>query len=205
MVLTSEASFLMVYVPPLRGTVSAGDAIEGRARFFGVLDILSSGRPMGANQIHQHQNTGIFLISHWTRPEKQLIGLCGSPNNSVIHRLSHGTARHRSRILVGAFNMVFGVGNDRTPALGQASKFYHLGVIITNSAVFNYGKNGTLQLSSVYLGNKMNKVIQGTGSELDLSTAITNRVPTGSKLRLIREFIDPRGRCSREVPSTTKG
>lgn len=207
-VLTDGASFLMADPPPLGATVADGGVIEGWAPFRRVFDILSTGRRqslMGASQVDRYGNTNISLIGDWKRPKKQLIGVRGSPGNTVNHRVDYWIARHSARVFVEQVDMVSGVGNDRAAELGRAGRFHHLGVIISNLAVFNYDENGIVQLRSVHPGVDVQEVVDSTGFDVDPSGATTTRIPSDEELRLIREVIDPSDLRSREVPSTTKG
>lgn len=207
-VLTDGAALLMAEPPPLGGTVADGGTIEGWAPFRRVFDILSTGRRqslMGASQVDRHGNTNISLIGDWARPRRQLIGVRGSPGNTINHRVDYWIPRHSARVFVDEVDMVSGVGNDRAAALGRAGRFHELGVIITNLATFDYDENGHLRLRSIHPGVDPQEVVDATGFPLDPSSATVTRTPTDEELRLIREVIDPGALRHREVPATTKG
>jgi len=207
-VLTDGASFLLSDPSPMGKTVAEGGVIEGWAPFRRVFDILSTGRRqslMGASQVDTNGNTNISLIGDWDKPTKQLIGVRGSPGNTINHRVDYWIPRHSARVFVEKVDMVSGVGNDRAKTLGRAGRFHELGVVITNLAVFGYDKNGRITLRSIHPGVDPASVVEATGFPIDVSGADTTRVPTRQELQLIREVIDPSGLRAREVPTTTKG
>src|SRR5699024_9125362 len=126
-------------------TAADGGVIEGWAPFRRVFDILSTGRRqslMGASQVDKSGNTNISLIGDWDKPKRQLIGVRGSPGNTINHRVDYWIPRHSARVFVEKVDMVSGVGNDRADALGRAGRFHYLGAIITNLAVFGYDEDG---------------------------------------------------------------
>jgi len=206
-VLTDGAAFLVSDPPPLGGTIDDGGTIEGWAPFRRVFDILSSGRRqslMGASQIDRMGNTNISLIGDWDRPTRQLIGVRGAPGNTINHRVDYWVPRHSARVFVDEVDMVSGVGNDRARDLGRAGRFHHLGVIITNLAVFSYAEDGSVVLRSIHPGVNPEQVAEATG--FDVNTDVpTTRTPTAEELRLLREVIDPRALRHREVPSNVEG
>lgn len=207
-VLTDGAAFLMADPPPLGGTVADGGTIEGWAPFRRVFDILSTGRRqslMGASQVDRYGNTNISLIGDWDRPKKQLIGVRGSPGNTVNHRVDYWIPRHSARVFVEEVDMVSGVGNDRAAALGKAGRFHALGLIVTNLATFDYDEDGLVRLRSIHPGVDPQEVVDATGFPLDAGSATATRTPTDEELRLIREVIDPGALRNREVPTTMKG
>lgn len=208
LVLTDGAAFLVSEPPPLGGTIADGGTIEGWTPFRRVFDILSSGRRqslMGASQIDRMGNSNISLIGDWDKPTRQLIGVRGSPGNTINHRVDYWIPRHSARVFVEEVDMVSGVGNDRARALGRAGRFHDLGLIITNLAVFTYADSGEVILKSVHPGVEPAEVEAATGFPIDTVDIPTTRLPTDQELQLIREVIDPKSLRSREVPPATEG
>lgn len=206
-VLTDGASFLVSEPPPLGQPIAAGGTIEGWAPFRRVFDILSSGRRqsmMGASQVDRLGNTNISLIGDWERPTRQLIGVRGSPGNTINHRVDYWIPRHSARVFVDNVDMVSGVGNDRARNLGRSGRFHHLGVIITNLAVFGYDADGQVTLRSIHPGVDPAAVAEATGFAIDTSRVPPTRLPSEAELHLIREVIDPGALRNREVPTTMK-
>jgi acyl CoA:acetate/3-ketoacid CoA transferase beta subunit len=204
LVLSDGEAFFMSEPPPLGRTASDGGVVEGWVPFRRVFDIVASGRRqsmMGASQIDQYGNQNISLIGDWRRPARQLIGVRGAPGNTVNHRTDYWVARHTPKVFVEKVDVVCGVGNDRARAhAGQAMRFHHLGVVITNLAVLDYGDDGRLRIRSVHPGVTVEEVHKNTGFEIDATGATQTRLPDEAELRLIREVIDPRGARNREVP-----
>lgn len=194
-----EAFFLSG--PPTPGAKETEDsAIEGWAPFRRIFDIVATGRRqsmMGASQIDRFGNQNISLIGEWEQPKRQLIGVRGVPGNTANHRVDYWVSRHSARIFVESVDMVSGVGNDRARAEGL--KYHHLGVVVTNLAVFDYAEDGTVKVRSIHPGVDPQTVVQNTGFAIDIADAPTTRIPDAEELRLIREALDPRGNRTREV------
>lgn len=199
----SDGEAMFLNAPPAPGDPAApAPSVEGWAPFRRVFDIVATGRRqsmMGASQIDRHGNQNISLIGDWARPTRQLIGVRGVPGNTANHRVDYWVARHSARVFVEAVDMVSGVGNERAKAAGM--KHHHLGVIITNMAVFDYAEDGTVKVRSIHPGVDPHEVVASTGFAIDVEGAPLTRVPDAEELRLIREVLDPRGSRTREVAS----
>lgn len=201
-VLTDGEAFLMSEPPPLGASAAGGGVIEGWAPFARVFDIMGTGRRqsmMGASQIDKYGNQNISLIGDWNKPTRQLIGVRGAPGNTVNHRVDYWVSRHSTRLFVESVDMVSGVGNDRAARGGEALRFHHLGVIVTNLAVLDYDNIGRVRVRSIHAGIDPEMVRDATGFAIDVSNAAPTRSPSDEELRLIREVLDPRGVRSREV------
>lgn len=201
LILSDGEAFMMSQAPPLGKPAAAGGTIEGWAPFSRIFDIVATGRRqsiMGASQIDQFGNQNISLIGDWRKPTRQLIGVRGAPGNTANHRVDYWIARHSKRLFVESVDMVSGVGNDRAKTAGL--KHHHLGTIVTNLAVLDYGQDGRVKVRSVHPGVDPQEVTDNTGFPLDASNAPETRVPTDEELRLIREVIDPKAARNREVP-----
>ncbi|MDQ4213657.1 CoA-transferase subunit beta [Microbacterium sp. ASV81] len=202
-VLTDGEAFLMAEPPPLGRSAAAGGIIESWAPFRRIFDILATGRRqslMGASQIDSHGNQNISLIGDWARPKRQLIGVRGAPGNTANHRVDYWVARHSARVFVERVDMVSGVGNDRAREVGSTLRFHHLGVIVTDLAVFGYDADGRVQLRSIHPGISPETVRESTGFEIGTTDVPATRIPDAEELRLIREVLDPRNLRSKEVP-----
>lgn len=198
LVLTDGECFLMSEPPPLGKSAAAGGVIESWAPFRAIFDILATGRRhsmMGASQIDRYGNQNISSIGDWRRPTRQLIGVRGAPGNTANHRVDYWVNRHSARVFVEQVDVVSGVGNNRAAGL----PFHDLGVVVTDLAVLDYDQEGQLKVRSLHPGVTAEQVQENTGFAIDVSTAVTTRVPTEEELRLIREVIDPRGFRDREV------
>ncbi|WP_300267656.1 CoA-transferase, partial [Microbacterium sp.] len=150
-VLTDGEAFLLSG-PPTPGAKETEDSVvEGWAPFRRIFDILATGRRqsmMGASQIDRYGNQNISLIGDWDRPKRQLIGVRGAPGNTANHRVDYWISRHSARIFVDSVDMVSGVGNDRAKQAGL--EFHHLGVVVTNLAVFGFDDEGRIALRSIH-------------------------------------------------------
>lgn len=197
----SDGEAMFLSAPPTPGDpTAAAPAIEGWAPFRRVFDIVATGRRqsmMGASQIDRFGNQNISLIGDWARPTRQLIGVRGVPGNTANHRVDYWVSRHSARIFVEVVDMVSGVGNDRAAA--AVMKHHHLGVIVTNLAVFDYADDGTVKVRSIHPGVDPQEVVASTGFAINVDAAPLTRVPDSEELRLIRDVLDPRGTRTREV------
>ncbi|WP_029144876.1 CoA-transferase subunit beta [Microbacterium luticocti] len=201
-VLTDGEAFLMSIPAPVGAPASAGGVVEGWVPFRRIFDILSSGRRqsmMGASQIDRYGNQNISLIGDWRKPTRQLIGVRGAPGNTANHRVDYWVSRHSPRVFVPAVDMVSGVGNDRARRAGSTLRFHHLGVVITDLAVFDFDDEGLLRVKSVHPGVDPQQVVDNTGFPVDVDDVPPTRTPNADELTLIREVLDPQGLRSREV------
>lgn len=201
-VLTDGEAFLMSEPAPIGRSAKAGGQIEGWAPFRRIFHILATGRRqsmMGASQIDAFGNQNISLIGDWDKPKRQLIGVRGAPGNTANHRVDYWVSRHSARIFVEKVDMVSGVGNDRAKAAGDVLRFHHLGVVVTNLAVFDFDADGRVRVKSIHPGVDPQEVIDNTGFAIDVTGVPATRTPSDEELRLIREEIDPRGLRAREV------
>ncbi|WP_194420656.1 CoA-transferase subunit beta [Microbacterium abyssi] len=199
-VLTNGEAFLLSGPPTPGAKETESSFIEGWAPFRRIFEILATGRRqsmMGASQIDQYGNQNISLIGDWDRPKRQLIGVRGAPGNTANHRVDYWVSRHSARIFVERVDMVSGVGNDRAREAGL--EYHHLGVVVTNLAVFGFGTDGRAVLRSIHPGVDPQTVRESTGFAVDIDGVPATRVPDAEELRLIREVLDPHGTRTREV------
>ena len=190
----------------VRGTWAVGSPAEGDAEawlpFNQIFTLVWNGKrhiTMIPTQIDAFGNANISAIGDHAKPKVQLLGVRGAPGNSVYHPTSYWVPKHSVRSFVPKVDMVSGVGNDRARELGTSLKFHHLGVIITNLAVFGFDETGRVNVRSIHPGVDPAEVVAQTGFAIDVSNAPATRLPDAEELRLIREVIDPRGARSREV------
>ncbi|MGV9193836.1 CoA-transferase subunit beta [Microbacterium sp. MC2] len=200
-IVLSDGEAFFLSNPPQPGDPAAPEpTIEGWAPFRRIFEILATGRRqsmMGASQIDRFGNQNISLIGDWKHPKRQLIGVRGAPGNTANHRVDYWVARHSARVFVDTVDMVSGVGNDRARQAGL--QHHHLGVIVTNLAVFGFAEDGHVEVRSIHPGVDPQTVVDNTGFPIDVVDAPLTRVPSTEELRLIREVLDPRGSRTREV------
>jgi acyl CoA:acetate/3-ketoacid CoA transferase beta subunit len=179
-------------------------APEGWLPFRQVFDVVAYGRRhvvMGANQVDRYGNQNISCIGAHERPARQLLGMRGAPGNTANHRTSYWVPRHSRRVLVGAVDVVSGVGHDRARAAGL--RFHDVYRVVTNLAVFDFGTpDGAIRLCSVHPGVDVDEVVAQTGFPVRTDGVPTSRVPSPAELELLRTVLDPDGRREKEVPSS---
>jgi acyl CoA:acetate/3-ketoacid CoA transferase beta subunit len=179
-------------------------APEGWLPFRQVFDVVAYGRRhvvMGANQVDRYGNQNISCIGAHERPARQLLGMRGAPGNTANHRTSYWVPRHSRRVLVGAVDVVSGVGHDRARAAGL--RFHDVYRVVTNLAVFDFGTpDGAIRLRSVHPGVDVDEVVAQTGFPVRTDGVPASRVPSPTELELLRTVLDPDGRRENEVPSS---
>jgi acyl CoA:acetate/3-ketoacid CoA transferase beta subunit len=179
-------------------------APEGWLPFRQVFDVVAYGRRhvvMGANQVDRYGNQNISCIGAHERPARQLLGMRGAPGNTANHRTSYWVPRHSRRVLVGAVDVVSGVGHDRARAAGL--RFHDVYRVVTNLAVFDFGTpDGAIRLCSVHPGVDVEEVVAQTGFPVRTDGVPASRTPSPTELELLRTMLDPDGRREKEVPSS---
>jgi acyl CoA:acetate/3-ketoacid CoA transferase beta subunit len=180
-------------------TLMAGEdsVTEGWLPFRQVFTMVAAGKRhamVGAAQLDQFGNQNISCIGDWALPKAQLLGVRGSPGNTVNHPVSYWIPRHSRRVLVDRVDMVSGVGYDRAAGLtGQARKFHELRLVVTNLAVLDFGgPDHSMRLKSLHPGVSVSDVADATGFLLAAPYQVPQtRLPTATELALIRERLDP--------------
>ena len=190
---------------PRPGADGAGRVVEGWLPYRSVFTMVAAGLRhvmMGAAQIDRFGNQNISCIGDWARPKAQLLGVRGSPGNTINHPVSYWVPRHSRRVFVERVDMVSGIGYNRAAGLGpQAARFHELRVVVTNLAVLDFQTaDHTMRLRSVHPGATPGDVIAATGFPLAVPDAVpATRLPTAPELALIRGQLDPAGLRDREL------
>ena len=207
LLLTDGVARILADVPPLSGDEGAAPAIEGWMPFRSVFDTLWAGRRhvmMGASQVDRFGNQNLSCIGDFRKPKAQLIGMRGSPGNTISHRTSYWVPNHGPRVFVAAVDVVCGVGYDRAAALPERSRRFHdVHRVVSNLGVFDFETpDRRMRLASRHAGVGVDEVVEQTGFELAIPDDVPEtRAPTDDELRLIREVLDPGGLIAKELPS----
>jgi acyl CoA:acetate/3-ketoacid CoA transferase beta subunit len=177
---------------------------EGWMPYRTVFDTVWSGRRhvmMGASQIDRFGNQNISCVGDHAKPKAQLVGMRGSPGNTINHATSYWVPAHSTRVFVPKVDVVCGVGFDRAAALGRAGRFHDLRRVVTNLAVLDFvTPDHSMRLASVHPGVSVDAVVSATGFPLVVPPEVpTTRAPTAEELHLIREVIDPKGIAAKEL------
>ena len=203
LVLTDGEAALMANTP---GLLAAGDEVvrEAPMPYRRVFDVLWSGRRhimMMASQLDRYGNQNLSCIGDWRRPSTQLIGVRGSPGNTLNHTTSYWVPSHTPRVFAEQVDMVGGVGYDRAAGLGAAARFHELRVVVTNLAVLDFATpDHRMRLRSVHPGVTVGEVQAATGFELAVDGSVPEtRRPEADELELLRTVLDPDSRRDSEV------
>ena len=205
LVLTDGEAALMANTPPV--SASAGEMIrEAWLPYRRVFDVVWSGRRhvmMMASQLDRFGNQNISCIGDWSRPKTQLIGVRGSPGNTVNHTTSYWVPSHNTRVFVDNVDMVCGVGYDRAAMYPAAAAHHEVRVVVTDLAVLDFATpEHSLRLRSVHPGVTVDEVVAATGCELSHPDSVpVSRLPSAEELELIREVLDPSALRDKELPA----
>jgi acyl CoA:acetate/3-ketoacid CoA transferase beta subunit len=179
--------------------------VEGWIPFRSVFDLVAAGKRhvmMGASQLDRHGNQNISCIGDHARPKVQLIGVRGSPGNTVNHPTSYWVPSHSPRVFVEDVDMVSGVGYRRAAEAGpEATRHHEIRRVITDKGVFDFETpDHSMRLRSVHPGVSVDDAVDATGFPLSIPGDVPEtRAPSDEELRLIREVLDPRGLRDGEV------
>jgi acyl CoA:acetate/3-ketoacid CoA transferase beta subunit len=175
----------------------ADGPVEGWLPFRAVFDLAWAGRRhamMGPSQLDRYGNANLSAIGSFARPVRALLGMRGTPGNTVCHRVSYWVPRHLPRTFVAAVDVVCGVGYDRGVDTVDLRR------VVTNLAVLDFGGPWhAMRLVSVHPGVSVDEVVLNTGFDLHVESVAETRQPTAAELRLIRSVIDPRSLRDQEV------
>jgi acyl CoA:acetate/3-ketoacid CoA transferase beta subunit len=186
--------------------------VEGWLPFRAVLELAWAGKRhamMSPSQLDRYGRSNISAIGDFARPSRQLIGMRGTPGNTISHPVSYWVPRHLPRVFVPDVDVVCGVGYDSIGqggvgqgGVGQGAGFIDLRRVVTNLAVLDFGgPEHAMRLVSVHPGVTAAEVAENTGFGLVIDADIAQtRFPTAEELRLIREVIDPKELRYQEVP-----
>ncbi len=204
LVLTDGEAALVANTPPL--SAGADDMVrEAPMPYRRVFDVVWSGRRhimMMASQIDRFGNQNLSAIGDWRRPTTQLIGVRGSPGNTVNHTTSYWVPAHSRRVFAEKVDMVSGVGYDRAARFPAAARFHEVRVVVTNLAVLDFDTpDRAMRVRSVHPGVSVDEVRQATGFDLVVPEEVPHsRLPSAEELELMREVLDPEAAARGEVP-----
>jgi acyl CoA:acetate/3-ketoacid CoA transferase beta subunit len=179
--------------------------VEAWLPFRAIFDHLWNGNRhviMAASQIDRFGNHNFACIGEHAQPKAQLLGMRGAPGNTISHITSYWVANQTTKVFVPKVDVVSGVGNDRAAQLNPASTQGHdVRLVVSNLAVYDFETpDKSMRLKSVHPGVTVDQIVENTGFELTIGTAIPEtRIPTADELAIIREQIDPKGFLGREV------
>jgi acyl CoA:acetate/3-ketoacid CoA transferase beta subunit len=204
LVLTDGEAALMVGAPPL-GAPPEAIVREAVMNYRRVFDVVWSGRRhimMMASQIDRDGNQNLSAVGDWRQPKVQLIGVRGSPGNTVNHPTSYWVPDHSTRTFVAEVDMVSGVGYRRAKAAGAgATRFHEIRRVISNLGVFDFETpERVMRLRSVHPGVSVDEVRAATAFELVVPADVSeSRCPTPEEAELLAT-LDPGRLREREVP-----
>ncbi len=206
LLLTDGVATIVANVLPLGDVEVPEPVVEGWMPFRTVFDTLWAGRRhvmMGASQVDRFGNQNLSCIGPFERPATQLIGMRGSPGNTINHRTSYWVPKHGKRVFVDKVDVVCGVGYDRAAALDpRSARFHDVHRVISDLGVFDFDTpDHAMRLASVHPGVSVDQVVDATGFELVIPDSVPGtRAPSDEELRLIRDILDPGETRAQEIP-----
>jgi acyl CoA:acetate/3-ketoacid CoA transferase beta subunit len=204
LLMTDGIASLVDGVHPVSGKRSA-PVYEAWMPFRSVFDLLWSGRRhvvMMASQIDPYGNQNFSAVGLQAKPSAQLIGMRGSPGNTISHPTSYWIPNHSRQTFVARVDVVCGIGYDRAAKLTpRQRRFHEIRRVISNLGVFDFATpDRRMRLASLHPGVTVDDVVQNTGFELAIASGVpATRLPSASELALMREQIDPEGFANKEV------
>lgn len=200
LLLNDGEACLLADTPPLGVEASI---VEGWLPFRSVLEtVVPHGRRhvvMGANQVDRFGNQNISAIGEHSQPKKQLLGVRGSPGNSVNHRTSYWVPRHSRRVFVERVDIVAGVGYDNATS-PAAARFHDVHRVVSNLGVFDFATpDHSMRLVSLHPGVTLEEVAEATSFDLVTDGYTVTREPTARERHLIRDVLDPKSTRDKEV------
>lgn len=200
LLITDGNALVLAGTPPL----GKGGDIEGWMPFSKVFDVVASGRRhvvMGANQLDKYGNQNISAFGPLSQPTRQMFGVRGGPGNAINHATSYWVGKHSARVFCDEVDVICGVGYDKADPDNAAYQYLNNHQVVTNLGVFDYsGPEGTMHAVSIHPGATVDQIRENTSFEIDgLDNAPETREPSAEELRLIREYLDPKGMRDREV------
>lgn len=205
LVLTDGLATVIANVLPVGDVEGPEPVVEGWMPFRSVFDTLWAGRRhviMGASQVDRFGNQNLACIGPFEKPQAMLIGMRGSPGNTINHRTSYWIPRHSKRSFVERVDVVCGVGYDRAATLEPAQRRFHdLHRVLTDLGVFDFETpDRAMRVRSLHPGVSVEDVRKNSGFELAIpEPPPETRAPSDEELRLIREVLDPGGARTQEV------
>ncbi len=201
--LVTDGEARLVANPLPLGAPDEEKVVEGWLPFRTVFELVWGGRRhamLGASQLDREGNSNISCIGDWHRPSVQLIGVRGSPGNTVNHPVSYWIPNHSPRVFVQQVDMVSGVGYRRAAAAGVEA-FQDIRVVVSNLGVFDFDTaDHSMRVRSIHPGVSAAEIREATGFELEVPGDVpTTREPTVEELLLIRDVLDPTGLRTTEV------
>ncbi|MFJ9805180.1 CoA-transferase subunit beta [Streptomyces wuyuanensis] len=182
--------------------VGPGGEVEGWLPYRRHLTMVTGGRRhvmMGASQLDRYGNQNISCIGDWSRPARQLLGVRGSPVNTLNNPVSYWVPRHSPRVFVEKVDMVCGVGYDHA----SGARFHRIPRVVTNLGVFDFETpDRSMRLAALHPGVTVEEVREATGFPLHVAgggRVPYTREPAAGELRLIRAVLDPDGLRDREI------
>lgn len=168
---------------------------EGWMPFSRVFDTLWNGQRhvmMGASQLDRYGNQNISALGDWNQPKVQLLGVRGSPGNTICHPTSYFIGKHSARVFVEAVDMVCGLGTNRGA--------YELRRVVTNLGVFDFlAPDGGMRLIALHPGVERESVSAATGFQVHMGDDIpTSREPSSAELEWLNR-LDPERRIRGSV------
>jgi acyl CoA:acetate/3-ketoacid CoA transferase beta subunit len=168
---------------------------EGWMPFSRVFDTLWNGQRhvmMGASQLDRYGNQNISALGDWRQPKVQLLGVRGSPGNTICHPTSYFVGKHSGRVFVEAVDIVCGLGTNRGA--------HEIRRVVTNLGVFDFqAPDGGMRLIALHPGVSRHDVSEATGFPVHMEAEIpTSREPSSAELEWLQR-LDPERRVRGSV------
>jgi glutaconate CoA-transferase subunit B len=149
---------------------------------------------LGAAQIDKYGNLNTTVIGDYHRPKTRFSGSGGACDVSSFASGVITFMQHEKRRFVEKLDYLTSVGwykgGDSRKELGLQRGGAL--AVVTNLCVMKFDdETKEMYLSEYYPGISVEKIVESTGFEIDVSRAVESLPPSEENLRVLREEVDP--------------
>ena len=198
LMMTDSEAWLVSEPVPIGPRGAYKPRLETWMGFSRIFDNVWGGRRhamVGPTQIDRFGQANISCIgADYRRPKAQMLGVRGSPGNSINHANSFFVPSHNSKVFVaGEVDMVASIGyNPARMPKGYTFADIDIRRIITNLCILDFGgPDRQIRIHSLHPGVSVDDVVSNTGFPLCVPNGIpVTPEPTQAQLALLAE-LDP--------------
>ncbi len=149
---------------------------------------------LGAAQIDKYGNLNTTVIGNYYKPKTRFSGSGGACDVASFASGVITFMQHEKRRFVEKLDYLTSVGWYKG---GDSRKKIGLQrggalAVVTNLCVMKFDDNTKeMYLSEYYPGVSIEKIVENTGFEIDVSRALASVPPSSEELRVLREEVDP--------------
>jgi glutaconate CoA-transferase subunit B len=149
---------------------------------------------LGAAQIDKYGNLNTTMIGDYHKPKTRFSGSGGACDVASFASGVITFMQHQKRRFVEKLDYLTSVGWYKGGDSRQKLGLQRGGAmaVVTNLGVMKFHETTKeMYLSEYYPGITIDKVVENTGFDIDVSQAVEAAAPTTEELRILREEVDP--------------